>query len=80
MMTTVEIAVALVAAVVGGIGHPLGRWITELATTRRQREALDALERLAAQYPDAAHLVAEIARASQVDAGVRDRAIVRRSV
>jgi hypothetical protein len=77
--TTVELALAL-ATGVGGIGHPIGRWITELATTRRQREALGTLERLAAQHPDAAHLVAEAVRAGQANAGSRDRAASRRSI
>jgi hypothetical protein len=65
MTPTAEIVLALAAAVVGGIGHPVSRWITELAITRRQREALGTLERLADRHPEAAHIVADIVRAGQ---------------
>lgn len=57
-----------VAAVAKGFGRPLICCITEWAATRRQREALHALERLAAKHPGKAHLVVEVVRAGQVEA------------
>ncbi len=65
MTVLLEISLAL-SVVVGGIGRPLTRWISEYSHTRRQRDALDTLERLALRGPSttSANLVPTVVRAT----------------
>jgi hypothetical protein len=64
--TVLEISLAL-SVVAGGIGRPLTRWISEHSRTRRQRDALDTLERLAATDAPAASLMPAVLRAIHSD-------------
>lgn len=63
MTAVLEVSLAL-SVVMGGIGRPFTRWISEHSQTRRQRDALDTLERLAVTDPTTAGLVPAVVRAT----------------
>jgi len=52
-------------ALMGVVLRPLNTWLGEVAATRRQRDALQTLERLVGTSPATASLVSDIVRASR---------------